>query len=70
MTTKTTQILSAAVLGTIAFAQGIKCAPCLDSKLMNMLAGRQIGETPKGEASSIQLMTEWSKAWTCANLTA
>lgn len=64
----TTQILAASVLGTIAFAAGMNAAPCLDSELMGMLAGRTVGETPQGEASSIDLMRVWSTSWHAANL--
>lgn len=62
------QILQAAVLGNLAFASGVKCAPCLDGALMEMLSGRQIGETPSGEASTASLMTAWQQSWTAANL--
>jgi len=64
------QILRAAVLGTAAFKNGIKCAPCLDNELMNMLKGRKIGETPQGEAKSIKLMKVWTENWTLANFAA
>ena len=63
-----TQIFQAAILGTAAFNNGIKCAPALDAEFMKMLAGRQIGETPKGEASSVKLMKTWTHNWTLANL--
>jgi len=64
------QIFQAAVLGTAAFKNGVKCTPCLDNQLMSMLAGRQIGETPKGEAKSVKLMKVWTENWTLANLAA
>jgi hypothetical protein len=70
MNTATTQTLQAAVLGTIAFKAGVKCMPCLDKSLLAMFVGRQLGETPAGEASTMKLMTVWQQAWTAANLAA
>lgn len=67
---KATQILQASVLGTIAFKSGKKCVPAHDSELMKMLANRQIGQTPKGHATSIQIMKAWTTAWHNANITA
>jgi hypothetical protein len=67
---KTTQILQASVLGTLAFKSGKKCIPAHDADLMNMLSGRMIGQTPKGEASNIQIMKAWTNAWHNANIAA
>ena len=63
-----TQILAAAVLGTAAFKKGIACAPALDDDLRVLLAGRRIGETPVGEASSVKIMSTWIENWIMASL--
>lgn len=65
---KTTQLLEASVLGTLAFKNGLKRAPFYDTELMKFLDGRGVGETPKGEASSIAIMKAWINAWDNANL--
>jgi len=59
----TNQITTAETFGMTNYAQGIMRAPSQSKELMNMLASRQIGKTPKNEASSIQLMDAWSKGW-------
>lgn len=61
------QICQASVLGTIAQKSGIN-APALDKEMMKMFAGRKIGEAPKGEASSIDLMKAWTRSWTLSLL--
>jgi hypothetical protein len=50
-------------LGKLAFANGIKGAPCLDKSFMKMIAGRQVGD-----ARTIQEMRAWAAGWTAANL--
>lgn len=67
VTVKTTQILQASVLGTMAFNNGLKAAPHFDKDLSKMIENRNIGETPKGEASSILLYKAWLNAWHNAN---
>lgn len=62
------QLLAAAVLGTNAFLSGKPRVPAHDKDLMDMLRGRGIGQTPKGEASSIELMKMWLNNWDLANL--
>ena len=57
-----TQITTAETFGMIDHQQGIN-APCQSKELMRMMDGRQIGETPKGEASSIALLDAWYKGW-------
>ena len=64
------QILQAAILGTQAFNSGVKCAPCLDNGLMDMLVGRTVGVTPEGEATTIAILDAWKDAWVAANLAA
>jgi len=73
MTTKKTsiaasQILEASVLGTLAFKAGLKRAPYYDTELNKFFTGRGVGETPKGEASTIAIMKAWTNAWDNANL--
>ena len=65
---KATQILQASVLGTIAFKSGKKCVPAWDNDLAKMFIGRQVGQTPKGEASTIEILKAWTTAWHNANL--
>ena len=62
------QIAKASALGTAAFNRGVKSAPALDAEFLEMLKGRKIGETPKGEAKSVKLMNAWLEAWHKANL--
>ena len=62
------QIIKASLLGTMAFKNGKMRVPMQDIELMNMLQGRKIGETQKGEASNIQIMKSWISAWDNANL--
>ena len=71
-TSKTTiaasQILEASVLGTLAFKAGLKRAPFYDVQLNKFFAGREVGVTPKGEASTVAIMKAWTNAWDNANL--
>lgn len=62
------QILEASVLGTLAFKAGLKRAPFYDTQLNKFFAGRGVGETPKGEASTVAIMKAWTNAWDNANL--
>jgi len=65
---KTTQLLEASKLGTLAYKNGLK-APCQDSELLKMSAfKREIREKVKGEATHIELMKAWQNAWHGANL--
>lgn len=65
---KKEQILKAAQLGKLAFEAGQKRVCAWDLELNKMFIGRNIGETPKGEASSIEIMKAWISAWDSANL--
>jgi len=67
---KTAQILAAMTLGTIAFKAGKKAIPSQNAELLELMAGRKIGETPKGEASSIKIMQAYLTGWNNANLAA
>ena len=64
---ETTQLLEASALGTLAFKNGLKRVPALDKELYKFFSGA-IGETKKGEASSIEIMKAWINAWDNANL--
>lgn len=59
------QLQAAEILGTSDFSKGLISAS-QSIEFMNMLQGRKIGETPKHEASSIELMDAWKKGWTKA----
>lgn len=54
---------TAKTFGAIAFANGIKCAPCLDSNMMELLVGREIGDKRTSKE-----MKAWIAGWTEANL--
>ena len=69
-TMKTIQILKAETLGMIAFAKGQKCVAAWDKELMNMLSNRKLSETPKNEASTIELLKSWNNGWNKANIQA
>ena len=64
-TMKATQLQTAETLGTLDFAKGFISAS-QSIEIMNMLEGRKIGETPKSEASSIEIMDAWKKGWNTA----
>lgn len=65
---KTPQLLEASVLGTLAFKNGLKRAPFYDTELNKFFAGRGVGETPEGEASSVAIMKVWTNAWDAAHI--
>lgn len=50
-------------LGKTAFEQGIKSAPCLDKRMMQMIA-----ETSTGVGSSKGILQAWLKGWHKANM--
>ena len=62
MTKANTQ--QAKTLGSIAFARGIN-APALDSAMMEMISGRQVGDS-----RTMKEMRAWVAGWTQANLSA
>jgi len=59
---KATQLELAETLGALDYGRGI-IAVAQSKKFMDMLQGRKIGETPKFEASTIELMDAWKKGW-------
>jgi hypothetical protein len=56
------QILEASILGTLAFKNGLKRAPFYDVELSKLFKNRNVGETPKGEATTINIMKAWTNA--------
>lgn len=60
---KATQITTAETLGMVNHEQGIMRAPAQSKELMNMIKDRKVGEIPKNEASTIELMKAWNKGW-------
>ena len=60
---KNSQITIAETLGMICHEQGIMRVPAHCKELNNMLKGRQVGKTPKGEASSIEIFKAWTNGW-------
>lgn len=72
-TTKTTQILTASVFGTMAFNSGKKRVPYHDLDF-NAEFKTQLNtwakDTVEGEATGIELMKAWTNAWDNANLAA
>jgi len=59
----TKQLQTAEELGRKAFNKTIMCVPAKDKDLLDMLVGRKIGETPEGEASTVNIMKAWMKGW-------
>jgi hypothetical protein len=55
------QVLTAAILGTIAFNEGRNSVPCLDPALIALLKGNKVGE-------SIAVLKAWTHSWDAANL--
>lgn len=59
---KQQQLQRAAELGKAALSKGYK-APAQDPDLMALLgAGREIGKTPPGEASTVDIFKAWNRA--------
>lgn len=56
---------AAKTFGSIAFAKGLMCAPCMDQNMSDLMAGRQIGD-PR----SIPEMKAWTAGWIEASLVA
>ena len=62
----TTDYLKAAyAAGQAAYANGIPCAPVLDSVCVNL-----ISETPKFPGFGGKILKEWHRGWARANLAA
>jgi hypothetical protein len=59
-----TAIVTAAVLGTIAFKSGKKCIPCHDSNLMSLIDQHE----NKQMGASLPIMKAWMESWLAANL--
>jgi hypothetical protein len=59
----TSQITTAETFGMINHEQGIMRVPAQSKELMNMLTGRKVGQTPKNEPSTSDLMVAWLKGW-------
>lgn len=49
--------------GKEAFAAGRGSAPALDAQVMDLLKGRQLGVTPEGEASTIEILKSFTDSW-------
>ena len=64
------QVVAAEQLGREAHAAGINSAPALDQRVIAMLAGRKVGETPDGSATTAEILKAWSAGWHWANLEA
>lgn len=60
---RNSQITTAETFGMINHEQGIMRVPSQSKELMNMIEGRKVGETPKNEASTNELMNAWIKGW-------
>ena len=59
----TSQLTTVETLGMINYEQGVNRVPAQSKELMNILAERQVGKTPKGEAKTSELMTAWVNGW-------
>ena len=62
MTTQT-QITTAQTLGMIAHENNTMRAAAQSKELMKMIAGREIGKTPKNEATTAELMNAYYSGW-------
>jgi len=62
------QIKEATTLGTAAFTNGLKRVPWNDKELTKIFGARNIGQTPKGEATTQAITKAWLAAWDQANL--
>lgn len=62
-----TDILSAAVLGNVAFSNGLKRIPCFDKDLMNLLK-KYDSWSDINHTMNMKLMTIWCENWDLANL--
>lgn len=66
--TSVDQLNKAKTLGKDSFHAGKQSAPCLSAELMTMLEGREVGNTPANEATSIEIMRSYANAWHHENL--
>jgi len=62
---KIASVEQARLLGSLAYAKGVTCSPCLDASMMQMLEGRKVGD-PRNMAE----LKAWHKGWMEANLAA
>ena len=60
---KTSQITTAETFGMINHEQGIMRVPAQSKELTSMIKNRKVGETPKNEASTIEIMNAWISGW-------
>lgn len=59
-----TAIITAAVLGTIAFNEGLSSAPCQDAELLKVIGLHE----KKEMGDSMPILDAWIKSWHAANL--
>ena len=50
-------------LGSDAAVNGFLRVPISDSNIRDMINGRQIGFTPKGEPSTVDIFKSWIRGW-------
>lgn len=62
------QLARAYILGIAAQAADKPRAPAFDEQIDLMLAGRKVGETPAGEASTVEICESWHRGYTVAIL--
>lgn len=60
---KNTQLAIAETLGMVNQQEGKNRIPAHSKSLMKMLNGRKIGQTPQGEAPTVDIMDSWLKGW-------
>ena len=60
---KASQITKAETLGMVNHENGTMRAQAQSKDLMEMLRGRNIGQTPQGEATTKELMNAWTNGW-------
>ena len=62
------QIEQATRYGKQAYKDGLPVAAVMNSKLMEMISARSVGETPDGEASTVDILQAYTMGWTIVNL--
>ena len=56
------QIKKAENLGFAGYKNN-KNAPCQCKETTEMFEGRKVGQTPQGEASTIEILNAWNRGW-------
>lgn len=55
-------------MGTSAFAAGLKCAPCLDPRVMSLVTMVSQPLDAPGPSATLAILKAWNRGWHAANL--